>query len=60
MTEKRKKMRENLSTNKKVRVLAERIRIKSAQEIFTNNLFKIYLTLTRRKYFSLQKTKTKK
>ena len=30
MTEKRKKMRENLSTNKKVWVLAERIRIKSA------------------------------
>ena len=59
MAEKRKKMRENLSTNKKVRVLAERIRIKSAQEIFTNNLFKIYLTLTRRKYFSLQKTKNK-
>ena len=47
-------MRENLNINENVLVLAERIQL---QESFTKNLFKIYLTLTKRKYFLLEKSK---
>ena len=55
---KKKKLRENLNINEKVLLLAERIRKKSQpSESFTNNLFEIYLTLTKRKYFSLEKSK---
>ena len=51
---KQKKMRENFNINEKILVLAERIQL---QESFTKNLFKIYLTLTKRKYFLLEKSK---
>ena len=47
-------MRENFNINEKILVLAERIQL---QESFTKNLFKIYLTLTKRKYFLLEKSK---
>ena len=47
-------MRENLNINENVLVLAERIQL---QESFRKNLFKIYLTLTKRKYFLLEKSK---
>ena len=53
---KKKKMRENLKIDEKVLVLAEKIRKKSAPGKF-NSLFKIYLSLTKRKYFSLEKSK---
>ena len=53
---KKKKMRENLKIDEKVLVLAEKIRKKSAPGKFYS-LFKIYLSLTKRKYFSLEKSK---
>ena len=53
---KKKKMRENLKIDEKVLVLAEKIRKKSATGKFYS-LFKIYLSLTKRKYFSLEKSK---
>ena len=56
MTKKNKKMRENLKIDEKVLVLAEKIRKKSAPGKFYS-LFKIYLSLTKRKYFSLEKSK---
>ena len=53
---KKKKMREKLKIDEKVLVLAEKIRKKSAPGKFYS-LFKIYLSLTKRKYFSLEKSK---
>ena len=58
---KKKKLRENLNINKTFLVLAEGIRKKNQlQESFTNNLFKIYLTLRKRKYFLPEKSKKNK
>ena len=56
---KKKKMRENLNINENVLVWQRELEKHQLWESFTNNLFKIYLTLTKRKYFSLEKRKKK-
>ena len=55
---KKKKLRENLNINKRNFWFWQRELEKSQlRESFRNNLFKIYLALTKRKYFSLEKSK---
>ena len=51
MTEKRKK------NERKFWFWQRELEKNQLPESFTNNLFKIYLTLTKRKYFSLEKSK---
>ena len=54
----KKKLRENLNINKRNFWFWQRELEKSQlRESFRNNLFKIYLALTKRKYFSLEKSK---
>ena len=55
---KRKKLKENWNINKKVLVLAEIVRKKSAPgKFYKQSVQNMYLTLTKRKYFSLEKSK---
>ena len=55
---KKKNLRENLNINKRKFWFWQRELEKSQlRESFRNNLFKIYLDLTKRKYFSLEKSK---
>ena len=58
MIKKRKKLKENWNINKKVLVLAEIVRKKSAPgKFYKQSVQNMYLALTKRKYFSLEKSK---